>query len=197
MLLRLAHVAMRVDRVRNKGTCHMRREFFLLIAATCFLAACSSQSDDNSQPPTPSTEDQQSTAAQTGADKHLRVLVSYENGQFKLEKVTEVARPLRSARGRQTRKGINYVARGATTFLGAAPDPRLLHVEAPNPETGVLEHSETAAPGKQHFVVYVPADTNVVDFVDQLPEPSPAFRTSQATPSQPPTLGSIDLRGRR
>jgi hypothetical protein len=120
----------------------------------------------------------------------LRVLVSYENGVFQVEKVTEVNAPLRAGRGRRSRSGFHYSARGKTNFVGNAVDPRTLHVEAEDPATGTLEHREARAPGKQYFRVYVPEGTDLVDFLDELPTPGAAFRTAQAP------LGTIDLRKR-
>jgi hypothetical protein len=130
----------------------------------------------------------------TNAD-HLRVLVAYENGQFRVERVTKINAPLRQPRSGRVRPGLAYVASqaGKPVFLGNAPDPRFVHVETPNSVTGELEHSEARAPGKQHFLVYVPTSTEVVDFQEQLKN-SNAVSALTAGKTTSPALGRVDLR---
>jgi hypothetical protein len=178
----------------------MKQLAWLSVAALVIVAGCSSDTDGRKAGATPS--EQIEPLSRTKGEGHLRVLVRYEAGTFQVERSTWIAGPLKQPRSKQPRAGLQYLAKlsDKPTFWGSAPDPREVHVETPGP-TGQMEHQGSAPPGKQYFTIYVPDDTQTVDFHDSIVAQSAPSNTSQQATGginvASRALGSIDLRNQK
>lgn len=160
------------------------------IGLAWLLSGCSSETEARNTPE-PVTQTAQALAAAAGP-QYLRVRVVYDGGRFQAQHVTWVSGALKQPRSGQPRSGLQYLARssGKAAFLGNAPDPRSVHVEVPD-QNGRLTSHEAPAPGKQHFLINVPAETETVEF--QARAQAGSGRAVSATLANQ-TLGSIDLR---
>ena len=148
-------------------------------------------------PPPDAADDSSNTAAQ-----HLLVTLSYENGVFTAEKVTRVAGLLREPRSGEVQGKMTYLARaGATSLLlGAAPDPRRVHVEYLEPGSRQMTNVSGTAPGKQYFLVHAPLATDAIDFFDGARVTAPAGSQLLENHAAPPpaarsVIGTVSLEG--
>jgi len=159
-----------------------------LMGAAAALSACSSETDARKAHESIA---EVSNAVSAANPRYLRVQVSYEAAQFKVERVTWVDGKLKQPRSGKARPGLQYVALApGSSFVGNAPDPRTVHVEVPD-ANGKLQDHEAIAPGKQNFLIYVPAETETVNFLNAVKTPTGARNTSAAAAG---VLSSIDLR---
>lgn len=107
-------------------------------------------------------------------EHHVRLLISYENGKFAIEKRWDVPLKLARVRGRIQggRDSLRYVTRGQGPSEGLIRDPRATHAEVADP-SGKLEQVEYKPEGKQYFTVNVPAGATQIDFFEAAPEVEP------------------------
>jgi hypothetical protein len=157
------------------------------------VLGCSAESDERKgQEPVSVSKEKIEVPA---GPRYLRVRVAYDSGKFAVERVTWVDGELKQSRSGNPKNGLYYRAQlpNQATFWGSAPDPRSVHVEVPDAK-GALTHYEAPAPGTQRFLIYVPADTQTVDF--QAHPAAPTGKQPMAATATPglQTLGSIDLR---
>jgi hypothetical protein len=160
------------------------------IGLAWLLSGCSSGTEARStQAPVAQTTQGVTDVA---GPRYMRVRVVYDGGRFQAQHVTWVSGQLKQPRSGLPRSGMQYLARspGSSAFLGNAPDPRSVHVEVPD-QNGRLTSYEAPAPGQQHFLINVPAETETVDF--QARAHAGTGRSFSATVANQ-ALGSIDLR---
>lgn len=134
---------------------------------------------------------------------HLLVIASYEKGVFRAEQVTRVPGALIQPRSGKQRGLLTYRTRKGTSALtlGGLPDPREVHVDSPTSGSARMSKVSIEAPGKQHFIIHVPASAETIDFYDTaildtaVPAPSNGPATAMAAAASTTPIGSISLSG--
>lgn len=118
--------------------------------------------------------DHATTGATTGANKdkevgHLRLIVTLDSRGATLDKIIEVATPLRTSRMADKRRGIRYdaFAEGKVVATDVLIDPRHKHVETADTH-GHLD-GEGAELAKGVIMISVPLGTETVDLVKYAP----------------------------
>lgn len=130
-------------------------------------------------------------AAASSAASHWLVMISFEKGQFKPERVRRVDGPLRQLHDDTIDDDLTYVANGPNGRLVAgAPDPRTRRLEEVDPATRKMRSRQLAPTGPQYLLLHVPEATDRLELFETraLPDRSSVKRALSLSTAADTTL---------